>query len=133
MDLNAYQSFVESTTSVESKNLDEFMNRCDELDVGDEYINVPLLLTAAIGLGSEAGEFQEIVKKIIFQGKSLTEEVAFHMKRELGDICWYLANAANALDLSLEDIMEENIRKLETRYPNGFEVARSEFRQKGDV
>lgn len=133
MDLNAYQSFVESTTSVESKNLDEFMNRCDELDVGDEYINVPLLLTAAIGLGSEAGEFQEIVKKIIFQGKPLTEEVAFHMKRELGDICWYLANAANALDLSLEEIMEENIRKLETRYPNGFEVARSEFRQKGDI
>lgn len=134
MDLSVYQNFVEKVTSAESKFLTDFMDRLDEVDMDSQpYVNVPLLLTAAIGLGSEAGEFQEIVKKIFFQGKELTLETHFHMKRELGDVCWYLANAANALGFTLEEVIQENITKLEARYPNGFEIARSEVRAKGDL
>lgn len=134
MDLSVYQNFVEKVTSAESKFLTDFMDRLDEVDMDSQpYVNVPLLLTAAIGLGSEAGEFQEIVKKIFFQGKELTAETHFHMKRELGDVCWYLANAANALGFTLEEVIQENITKLEARYPNGFEIARSEVRAKGDL
>ena len=134
MDLSVYQNFVEKVTSAESKFLTDFMDRLDEVDMDSQpYVNVPLLLTAAIGLGSEAGEFQEIVKKIFFQGKELTAETHFHMKRELGDVCWYLANAANALGFTLEEVIQENITKLEARYPNGFEIARSEIRAKGDL
>jgi len=132
MDLIDYQDFVEYTTSHESKRLTDFMDRLDELDE-DTHVNVPLLLTAAIGLGSESGEFQEIVKKIIFQGKELDSNTRYHMLRELGDICWYLANAANALGADLPEILEMNVEKLESRYPNGFEVFRSENRAKGDV
>ena len=132
MDLIDYQDFVEYTTGHESKRLTDFMDRLDELDE-DTHVNVPLLLTAAIGLGSESGEFQEIVKKIIFQGKELDSNTRYHMLRELGDICWYLANAANALGADLPEILEMNVEKLESRYPNGFEVFRSENRAKGDV
>jgi NTP pyrophosphatase (non-canonical NTP hydrolase) len=128
MDLNAYQDFVEFTTSRESKSLGEFIDRIVTLNT-----NVPLLLTASIGLASESGEFSEIIKKIVFQGKELNDDVRFHMLRELGDICWYLANAANALGVGLEEIIEMNVDKLETRYPNGFDVFRSENRAKGDV
>jgi NTP pyrophosphatase (non-canonical NTP hydrolase) len=128
MDLNAYQDFVKFTTSRESKGLSEFIDRIVTLNT-----NVPLLLTASIGLASESGEFSEIIKKIVFQGKELNDDVRFHMLRELGDICWYLANAANALGVGLEEIIEMNVDKLETRYPNGFDVFRSENRAKGDV
>lgn len=128
MDLNAYQNFVKSTTSAESKGIGEFVERIVTL-----HANVPLLLTASVGLASESGEFSEIVKKVIFQGKELNADVRYHMLRELGDICWYLANAANALDADLEEIVKMNIKKLESRYPNGFEVSRSENRAKGDI
>ena len=128
MDLNAYQDFVKFTTSRESKGLSEFIDRIVTLNT-----NVPLLLTASIGLASESGEFSEIIKKIVFQGKELNDDVRFHMLRELGDICWYLANAANALGVGLEEIIEMNVDKLETRYPNGFDVFRSENRAKGDI
>lgn len=132
MDLKVYQDFVRYTTSDDSKYLTEFFNRLDDIDI-DCDVNVPLLLTAAIGLGSESGEFQEIVKKIFFQGKEFNDDVRFHMLRELGDICWYLANAATALGVDLSEIIRMNMEKLEARYPNGFEVIRSEKRAKGDV
>lgn len=128
MDLNIYQNFVKTTTSAESKGLSEFIDRIVTLNV-----NVPLLLTASVGLASESGEFSEIVKKIVFQGKEYNDDVRYHMLRELGDICWYLANAANALGADLEEIVKMNVEKLEARYPNGFEVARSENRAKGDL
>lgn len=128
MDLNIYQNFVKTTTSAESKGLGEFIERIVTLNV-----NVPLLLTASVGLASESGEFSEIVKKIVFQGKEYNDDVRYHMLRELGDICWYLANAANALGADLEEIVKMNVEKLEARYPNGFEVARSENRAKGDI
>ncbi len=128
VELIEYQRFVEYTTSRESKGISEFIDRIVTIDA-----NVPLLLTASVGLASESGEFSEIVKKVIFQGKELNVDVRYHMLRELGDICWYLANAANALGADLEEIVKMNVAKLESRYPNGFEVSRSENRAKGDI
>jgi NTP pyrophosphatase (non-canonical NTP hydrolase) len=146
VDLNKYKDFVEAVTSKPSQDLTEFMNRLDRIDANyesygpdGEYmhgpdVNVPLLLCGAIGLGSETGEFQEIVKKIVFQGKPLTEEAHFHMKRELGDIMWYWVNACRALDLDPNDVVAENVKKLEARYPGGkFDVYYSENRKAGDL
>lgn len=141
VDLNKYKEFVFELASKESKDLTSFMNRLDDLDgnyVGDGQhgpdINVPLLLTAALGLGSETGEFTEIVKKIFLQGKPLTEENVFHMKRELGDIMWYWMNACNALGLDPNDVIDENVNKLVSRYPGGeFDVHYSENRKEGDL
>ena len=146
VDLKKYQEFVQAVTSVQSQDLTEFMNRLDRLDGNyeaygsdGEYIhgpnvNVPLLLCGAIGLGSETGELQEIVKKCVFQGKPLNEETVFHMKRELGDIMWYWMNACNALGLDPNDVIAENVRKLEARYPGGsFDAFYSENRKKGDL
>jgi hypothetical protein len=140
IDLNKYTSFVEAVTSKASNDLTTFMDRLDQLDANYEDgkhgpdVNVPLLLTAAIGLGSEAGEFQEIVKKIMFQGKPLNEETAFHMKRELGDIIWYWTNACRALHLDPNDVIAENVNKLKSRYPGGhFDPSYSENRKEGDL
>ena len=129
-ELNDYQSFVYSVTSEPSKAIGEFAEVTAELH---EMVNIPLLLTAAIGMSSENGEFSEIVKKCVFQGKEFNRKERYHMQRELGDILWYLANAATALGYNLDDIMFENIQKLEARYPNGFEVFRSENRVEGDL
>jgi NTP pyrophosphatase (non-canonical NTP hydrolase) len=146
VDLNRYKDFVEAVTSKQSQDLTEFMNRLDRLDGNyeaygpdGEYmhgpnVNVPLLLCGAIGLGSETGEFQEIVKKCVFQGKPLSEETKFHMKRELGDIMWYWINACRALNLDPNDVVVENVKKLEARYPGGkFDVFYSENRKSGDL
>ena len=146
IDLHKYQEFVEAVTSKESNDLTSFMNRLDRLDGNyeaygsdGEYmhgpnINVPLLLTAGLGLGSEGGEFQEIIKKIFFQGKPLNEENVFHMKRELGDVMWYWINACRALGLDPNDVIAENVRKLEARYPGGhFDAFYSENRKAGDL
>lgn len=146
VDLKKYSEFVEAVTSEESKNLTAFMNRLDRVDANYESygpdsemqygpdVNVPLLLTAAIGLGSETGEFQEIVKKIFFQGKLLSADNLFHLKRELGDIMWYWTNACRALDLDPNEVIEENVKKLKSRYPGGeFDVFYSENRKEGDL
>jgi len=146
IDLHKYQEFVEAVTSKESNDLTSFMNRLDRLDGNyeaygsdGEYmhgpdINVPLLLTAGLGLGSEGGEFQEIIKKIFFQGKPLNEENVFHMKRELGDIMWYWINACRALQLDPNEVIAENVNKLKARYPGGeFDAYYSENRKDGDL
>jgi NTP pyrophosphatase (non-canonical NTP hydrolase) len=142
VDLNKYKEFVLTVCSDQSKDLTAFMDRLDELDTNYDIntmgygpdINVPLLLTSGIGLASEGGEFNEIVKKLFFQGKPLTEENVFHMKRELGDIIWYWANACNALGLDPDDVIAENVKKLEARYPGGkFDVHYSENRKEGDL
>jgi NTP pyrophosphatase (non-canonical NTP hydrolase) len=142
IDLNKYKDFVEAVTSNASNDLTTFMNRLDEVDgnfdsATDKHgpdINVPLLLTACLGLAAEAGEFIEVPKKIIFQGKPLTEENVYHMKRELGDIIWYWINACRALHLDPNDVIDENIRKLESRYPGGsFDAHYSENRKEGDI
>lgn len=146
VDLNKYKEFVEAVTSDVSHDLTMFMSQLDRLDANyesfgsdGEYmhgpnVNVPLLLCGAIGLGSETGEFQEIVKKIVFQGKKFNEETHFHLKRELGDIMWYWVNACRALDLDPNDVIAENVKKLESRYPGGqFSVYHSENRKEGDI
>lgn len=142
VDLNRYKEFVEAVTSHPSNDLTTFMNRLDELDGNWDSekqahgpdINVSLLLTAALGLAAETGEFCEIPKKIYFQGKPLTEENVFHMKRELGDVMWYWVNACRALDLDPNEVIEENVNKLKARYPGGeFDVNFSENRKQGDI
>ena len=127
-----YAKFVDSTTSRESKNFLGFIGRASELEVQDN-LNLPRLMTAAIGMLAESGEFAEVMKKIIFQGKEFNEDERFHMKRELGDVLWYWVQGCLALGYTPEDIMKENIAKLEKRYPNGFEIARSEKREVGDI
>ena len=142
VDLNRYKVFVEAVTSQPSNDLTSFMNRLDYLDGNFDYeqdkhgpdINVPLLLTAALGLAAETGEFCEIPKKIYFQGKPLTDENVYHMKRELGDIMWYWVNACRALNLDPNDVIVENVNKLKARYPGGeFDVNFSENRKAGDI
>ncbi len=127
-----YAKFVDSTTSRESKNFLGFIGRASELEVEDN-LNLPRLMTAAIGMLAESGEFAEVMKKIIFQGKEFNEDERFHMKRELGDVLWYWVQGCLALGYTPEEIMKENIAKLEKRYPNGFEIARSEVREEGDI
>lgn len=130
--LNEYARFVDGVTSNPSKDKMAFLDRMG--DLYDQGCNVERLLTGACGLSAEAGEFMEIVKKIIFQGKPYDEANQFHMKRELGDVMWYFANACMALGLDPYDVLDENIRKLESRFPGGsFSIDRSENRKAGDL
>jgi len=142
VDLLRYQEFVKAVTSKPSNDLTSFMDRLDQLDGNWDVeaqghgpdINVPLLMTAALGLAAETGEFCEIPKKIYFQGKPLNDENVFHMKRELGDIIWYWINACRALGLNPNEVIEENVNKLKARYPGGeFDVHYSENRSQGDL
>ncbi len=133
MDLRTYSDFVASVTSNESNHLEIMMNRLKELNK-DEEVNISLLMTSACGLSSESGEFMEIVKKIVWQSKPLTKDNKFHMKRELGDCFWYLMNAARALSLDPYDIIQENVNKLKSRFPNEkFEGSFSENRKENDI
>jgi NTP pyrophosphatase (non-canonical NTP hydrolase) len=134
IDLNKYKDFVEAVTSRPSNDLTDFINRVDNLDANEQNINVPLLMTACMGLAAEAGEFIEVPKKIIFQGKPLDADNIFHMKRELGDVMWYWINACRALNLDPNEVIAENVKKLESRYPGGsFDAFYSENRQAGDL
>lgn len=133
IDLNKYADFVLAICSDQSKDLTALIEHLKELDANTN-VNLALLMTSSTGLGSEGGEFQEIVKKILFQGKPLTEDTVFHLKRELGDIAWYWANACNALGLDPNEVLAENVHKLESRYPGGsFDVHYSENRKAGDL
>ena len=133
VDTKKYLEFVEGVTSEPSTNLAALLSRITELEL-DYDANVPKLLTAALGLSAESGEFTEVVKKIILQGKPYNEDNVFHMKRELGDICWYIAQACMALDTSFDEIIEMNVDKLKARYPGGeFDVSKSENRKEGDL
>ena len=142
IDLNKYSDFVKEVTSKPSNDLTTFMNRLDDLDGNYDSetqthgpgVNVPLLITACLGLAAESGEFCEIPKKMLFQGKPLSEDNVFHMKRELGDIMWYWVNACRALNLDPNDVIQENVNKLQSRYPGGtFDAHYSENRQDGDL
>lgn len=126
-----YLDFQLGVCSDASKDPEALIERIKELD--NDGLNTALFLTAGIGCGSEGGEIEEIVKKVVFQGKPFTEETRFHLKREMGDVLWYVACMCNALGYSFEDIVLENIEKLKSRYPGGFEVQRSENRQDSDL
>lgn len=133
VDLNKYTDFVNAVTSKPTNDTDAFISRLKELQEM-ENINPSLLLNSSIGLASEGGEFSEIVKKMFFQGKPFNEENRFHMKRELGDIIWYWTNACRALGYDPNEVIAENVSKLESRYPGGkFDVHSSENRKPGDL
>ena len=126
-----YVKFVNQVTSDESKNHVAFINRIRDLE---ETSEMHRLLTAAVGMSAEGGEFLEIVKKIIFQGKLYNEDNVRHLKIELGDILWYVAQACMALDISLDEITDMNIDKLSKRFPDGyFSEYYSENRKEGDI
>ena len=133
VDTEKYLEFVSEVTSAPSKDIAQLFRRMTDLEV-DQDADVPRLLTAALGLTAEEGEFTEVVKKIILQGKPYNNENVFHMKRELGDICWYIAQACMALDTTFDEIIEMNVEKLKARYPGGeFDVHNSENRVDGDL
>jgi len=132
IDPKKYAQFVDAVTSQESKDYQSFANRIYELE--KELFPTERLLTASVGMCAEAGEFTEVVKKIIFQGKPVNEENMFHLKRELGDIMWYVMQACMGLGVDLDDVIEMNIDKLKARYPGGeFDAHYSENRKEGDL
>ena len=132
IDFEKYTQFVDAVTSDESKTGNKFQDRLKDLYSKD--FKSHRVLTAALGLCAESGEFTEIVKKILFQGKPVSQDNLFHMKRELGDIMWYFIQACIALDITPEEVIEMNVEKLKKRYPGGeFDVHYSENRLVGDV
>ena len=133
VDTEKYLEFVSEVTSNPSKDIAQLFRRMTDLEV-EQDADVPRLLTAALGLSAESGEFTEVIKKIVLQGKPYNKENVFHLKRELGDICWYLAQACMALDTTFDEIIEMNVEKLKARYPGGeFDVHNSENRVDGDL
>ena len=132
IDYLKYAKFVDAVTSDESKDFLALSDRLVSLD--EKGANIERLITGAVGLNAEGGEVMEIVKKVVFQGKPWNEETKYHLKRELGDTFWYLTQCLIALGLSMEDIVEENVAKLEKRFPGGeFDPYYSENRQEGDL
>jgi NTP pyrophosphatase (non-canonical NTP hydrolase) len=134
IDLSKYADFVMAVTSKESREVGAFIERLKEVHFANSTLNGSLLLTAMIGLTSEAGEAQEIVKKVLFQGKPFTEDTRTHLSKELGDVMWYWINACNALDLDPNEVIQQNVKKLQDRYPGGtFDAHYSENRKEGDI
>ena len=132
VDIDQYMEFVDGTTSQPSKNNAEFIHRIQELD--KQGVDIARLLTAAIGLSAEGGEFAEIVKKVTFQGKVLTDDTKVHLLRELGDVFWYYSQACMALGFDFNKVLATNMAKLLARYPDGtFQVNMSENRKEGDL
>ena len=129
---STYSDFVTKVTSEPSLDMDALKNSLDDIN-NNSNIEVPRLLTAALGLGSETGEFVEIVKKMVLQGKPASDDNIFHMKRELGDIMWYWTTACASLGLDPFEVISENQKKLEARYGESFKVERSEVRKEGDL
>jgi len=135
IDLNKYAEFVMAVTSRESRETQVFIDKLKEIQYDkNSKINMSLMLTAIIGMTSEAGEAQEILKKVLFQSKPFTEDTRQHLKKELGDVIWYWINACNALQLDPNEVVAENVKKLEARYPGGkFDAYYSENRKEGDI
>lgn len=141
--INDYAAFVDQCTSDTSKDTTKMCDRVEYLrgdytmqgnKVIDQEIDMARLMTALIGMMAESGEFAEVVKKKVFQSDSkFNSDEIFHMKRELGDVLWYWCQGCIALGFTPQEVMAENINKLEKRYPNGFEVIRSEVREEGDI
>jgi NTP pyrophosphatase (non-canonical NTP hydrolase) len=131
IDFNRYEQFVSAVTSECSTNFVDFADRIGELD--REGANIERLLTSGVGINAEGGEFLEIIKKMVFQGKPWNEDNREHLIIELGDIMWYVAQACMALEVSFDDVIATNVKKLEKRYPEGsFDVYFSENRKAGD-
>ena len=124
-----HREFVDSVTSEATKDCDVFIERVDELQDGDPKWSQPQrLLTGAIGICSEGGELLDLVKKLIFQGKEPTDELRNKIKNELGDVMWYVQQVLITMEWDLEEVLAENTKKLSGRYPEGFDVDKSENR-----
>ena len=131
IDFSRYQEFVDAVTSDSSKDFVSLADRMGELD--RQGANIERLLTAAVGISAEGGEFTEIVKKMVFQGKPWNEDNREHLIIELGDVMWYVAQACMALEIDFDDVVKGNVKKLEKRYPGGsFSIDKSEHRATGD-
>ena len=131
INFSKYEEFVSQVTSEPSTNFVDFADRIGELD--REGANIERLLTAGVGINAEGGEFLEIIKKMVFQGKPWNEDNREHLIIELGDIMWYVAQATQSLGISMEEVLDTNIRKLSKRYPEGtFDSYYSENRKAGD-
>ena len=132
IDFKRYEKFVDAVTSDCSKDFVDLADRLVELD--REGANIERLTTSGVGLAAESGEFLEIVKKMVFQGKPWSDANREHLLIELGDVMWYVAQACMALDVSFDDVVERNVEKLKARYPGGeFDVHHSENRREGDI
>jgi len=132
IDFERYEKFVDAVTSEASTDFLALSERLVELD--EKGANIERLLTAGVGINAEGGEFLEIIKKMIFQGKPFNKENKEHMIIELGDLMWYVAQACMALEVSFDDVIARNVKKLEARYPGGaFDVYYSENRVDGDL
>ena len=129
---DTYCDFVTKVTSDPSLDIESLKASLEDIQNNSE-IDGPRLMTAALGLSSEGGEFVEIVKKMFLQGKPANEENIFHMKRELGDIMWYWVTACMALKLDPVEVILENQKKLEARYGKEFTINQSEVRAKVDL
>ena len=131
VDFSKYALFVDGVTSNPSKDYKSFIDALEYLD--GQGSNIHRLLTAAVGINAEGGEFMEIVKKMVFQGKPWTDDNREHLIIELGDVMWYVMQACMALDVSIDDVVSGNVDKLKKRYPGGdFDVYYSENRKEGD-
>jgi|TARA_B100000085_G_scaffold24408_1_gene20488 NTP pyrophosphatase (non-canonical NTP hydrolase) len=131
INFNRYEEFVSAVTSEASTNFVDFADRIGELD--REGANIERLLTSGVGINAEGGEFLEIIKKMIFQGKPWDKDNKEHLIIELGDVMWYVAQACMALEISFDEVIERNVKKLEKRYPGGkFDIQKSEVRAAGD-
>ena len=132
VDFDRYSHFVDTVTSDSSKNFVDLADRLGELD--RQGANIERLTTAGVGLAAESGEFLEIIKKMVFQGKPWNDDNREHLIIELGDVMWYVAQACMALDISFDEVIERNIKKLEKRYPGGsFDIHDSENRATDDL
>ena len=131
INFNKYEEFVAEVTSDCSTNFVDFADRIGELD--REGANIERLLTAGVGINAEGGEFLEIIKKMVFQGKPWNDDNREHLIIELGDVMWYVAQATKSLGVSMEEVLDRNITKLSKRYPEGtFDAYYSENRKEGD-
>ena len=132
VDFGKYQEFVDAVTSDASREFVSLADRMVELD--EKGANIERLLTAGVGINAEGGEFLEIIKKMIFQGKPWNADNKEHLLIELGDLMWYVAQACMALEVSFDEVIARNVTKLEKRYPGGaFDVYYSENREEGDL
>ena len=133
VDLNKYKEFVQGVTSNASNETVELCNRLEALE-NQSNVNMATLLTGAVGMSSEAGEFAELIKKCVFQGKEMTDDIKKHLASELGDVAWYWINSCRALGVDPNEVIGNNVEKLKARYPGGeFNAFSSENRAEGDI
>lgn len=128
-----YQALAMRTN--DKKSTDRLLNKINDLKIGNRGEDTPEIelggvLNAALGLSGEVGELNDMLKKWIFHEKQLDVE---HLKREIGDIYWYLALICDSFEFNLDEIMQINVDKLKARYPEGFDTHRANHRQAGDV